>query len=390
VLPGKPKPEGEGAEPERDDETASMSESDQEIAKRRGLSRSAMNAAHQILHKGVPEGMTRTSMKQSAPNTFGKVLGAASDLENKVRSIATGKGTPEEKIAEMNKVDPQLGETVEQLGSYELDPNKVRDNHDRNIALARQVNKNYDPSFFKFAQSYRDQNTKTGQIMLRTSTLPTSSLALLHALRTIDEDQAGFMRNLEALKAEYYKGDPKFAIAHQAIRNYLTDVIAIQMGGKPMVTTIERAAQKMLATASPAAIRAQMATDLGPAFGVVNDIKKNWQRETKSNTNPPLYHEDNEKMLDALSRMNHYTGTAPADAPDALLSVTKPIPPVGSKDRPSWLKPPYDFKPLDRKDVDYWRDWLDKNRNHPDAQQIRELIGIVPDLRPNPAYAPRR
>lgn len=379
IPPGRGREE---APPEpKEDETESMSDVDREIARKpnRKLSRSAMNAAHQVLNKGVPEGMTRTSMKSGAPATFGRVLGAASDLENKIRDVARGDGTPEEKLAEINKIDPQMGETLEGLSSYALDPNKMRDNHDRNIALARQINKNYDPSFFPFAQKYRDPNTKTGQIMLRTATLPGSTLALLQSLKGIGEGDINFMRNLEALKARYYDGDPKYAAVHQAIRNYLTDVIAIQSGGVPRVTTIERAAQEMLATASPAAIRAQMMTDLHPAFGMINDVNKNWQRETKSNTNAPLYHQDNADMLDAIIRMNPYTGQVPEDAPDALKAVGKE--PETGKGRPGWLKPPYDFKPLRRDDVNYWRDWLEKNPNHPDAQQVRELIGIVPDLR---------
>jgi len=382
IPPGKDRAEGPDEAEPKEDETASMSESDREIAQRRKLSRSAMNAAHQVFHKGVPEGQTRTSMKAGAPNTYGKVLSAASDIENKVRDVLNGKGTPEEKLAEINKVDPQIGEILSGLTSYELNPDKVRDNHDRNLAMARQLDRNYDPSFFKYAAPYRNQDSKTGQVALRTATLPTSALALLQALRVAEEDMPGFLRNFEALKAELYDGDPKYAALHLAIRNYLTDVGAIQTGGIPRVTMIERGAQKMLSTASPAAIRASMMTDLGPAFSIIHDLNRNWQNQTKSNTNMPLYHEDSARMIDAISRMNPYDGRVPEDSPDALLSVGKQAP--TGKNKPSWYKPPYDFKPMTRKEVNEWRDWLDKpeNRNHPLAQQIREQIGIVPDLRP--------
>jgi len=378
ILPGATR--GEETPPAEPEEEA-MSDVDKEIAKKRGLSVAGMTAAHQILRGGAAEGTTRTNMRTLAPKKYGDVITASGDLDRAVRTAAAGPGTPDEKIEAIRQVDPAVATTLDGLRKYEVDPVSLRANQARDTAIARQVDPNYNPSFFKQAQKYRDPNTKEGSIIQRTATIPTSYMALLRALRPLKENDPNLKRVIEQVTSDFWTGDPRYAEVHQAIRNYLTDVVGVQMGtGTPRVTLIAEGAKHLKSTSSPAQIRQQALVDLIPTFGMINQINRQWQRETKSNTNAPLYDEENAKIMDGMVRMNGYTGEIPSDAPDVLRSVSKPAP--TGKDRPRWMTDAMIQPPLNRADVDYWRGWLEKNPNHPDAQAIREQLGIIPDLRP--------
>ena len=381
VLPGKPKPPTP-PDTEKQSELDEMSDVDKDIAQRRGLSQAAMTAAHQIFRDGTVQGMTRQQLKTGAPKKFGDVISAGGDLDRLVRKAASDPNlTPDEKIEAINKVDPAYGSKIDGLRKYEIDPASLKTNQDRDTSVARLVDQSYHPGFFKIAQKYKDPNTKEGSIINRTATVPTSYLALLRALRPIKEGDPNLKRVMEKITDQFWTGDPRYLEVHQAIRNYLTDVGGVQMGtGTPRVTLIAEAAKTMTATTSPAQLRQQALVDLIPTFGMINQINRAWQRETQSDTNAPLYDPQNARLLDAMVRMNGYTGEVPEDAPDELKAVGK-SPPAG-KEKPGWMTDKMMTKPLTRENVNKWRGWLESHPNHPEAQAVRELLGIIPDLRP--------
>lgn len=384
VLPQRPLPApGETeppAGPTRQD-TEELSETDQKLAKDHSLSASAVGAAHDIFRDGSVRGMTPSQIRLAAPRKFGNVVSAAGDLDRQVRGVAGGQGTPEEKTEAIRNIDPAYAANLDSLRRYEKDPVSLRGNYNRDTSIAAMVDPNYKPGFYKQAQKYKDPNSKEGSVMTRTATLPAAGLAILDQLKDISENDINFKRNIDALMAEYYNGDPKYAALHQAIRTFLTDAIGIQSGtGTPRVTLVNDAAKTLLNTRSPGQIRRQMQVDLYSAFGMIQQMNRSWQRETGTTGNAPLYDQRNADMMDAMLRMNGFTGQVSEDAPDMLKAVGKPKP--TGKDRPSWLKKGQDFAPLDRTTVNQARAWLEANPNDPDAQKIREQLRIIPDTRP--------
>jgi hypothetical protein len=379
--------EGTQADATAEEGYDALSDGDKEIARKHNLTPSAVTAAHQIYNEGTAGGLVPSQMRLAAKKKFGDVVSAAGDIDRRIKQAIAPTGNPEEdtpaqRIERIRDIDPVAATTLDGLRKYETNPDEPgKKNRARDAALARLVDPHYKPGFFKQAQKYKDPNTKEGSIIERTATLPGSALALLRALKPMKENDPNLKRVIEQINSSIWNGDPRYGEVHQAIRNYLTDVIGVQMGtGTPRVTLIAEGAKTMTATSSPAQLRQQMLVDLIPSFGMINQINRGWQRETQSNDNAPLYDEDNAKMIDAIVRMNGYTGEAPEDAPDELLAVSKK--PTTGKDRPRWLTDDMARSPLTRKQVDYWRGWLEKNPKDPDAQAIREQLGIIPDLRP--------
>ena len=355
------------------------SDSDAAIAKKYNLSPSGVEAAHNLMRDGKIPGMTPGQGPKMAPHMYDNVTTAAGEMGNRINKIASDRDLDaQKKLDAIREVDPNIADTIDGLRNYNINPVSLGSQRNHLTRLASQVDGNYKEGFYGIAQKYRDPNTKEGTVMQRTGTLPMATLNVLNALKNISETDKIPKRVLESFAAEYYTGDPKYAQLYSALRMFATDAVAVSMGtGTPRVTLVNDLIKHMTATGSPASIRAQLLTDLRTAHAYINNTDKQWQTETGQSRHAPGFLPENANMLDAMLRMNPYTGQVPSDAPDTLKGVGRTTKPTG-KDRPSWLKPGQDWEPMTRGQVDAARRWLHDNPNDPRAQQVREQMGLLP------------
>lgn len=384
-----------GAEPGAGDEDEPAAEpkkdfsnpADEKIAKHYDLSPKAMEAAHDYLRDGtLPGKMTPKQLKdqlrnRTGDNKYSPWVSAIGDLKNVRDKIAADRSmTPEQKLEMMRQFDPATADALKGLIDYRTNPVSLGSTRKNMVTLAQQVSGGkYNEGYYHVAQKYRDPNTREGQVVDRTATLPVAVETVLDGLKEHNEAQKIPSKVFEQFKNEYYEGDPKYSKVYAGLRMFATDAIGIASGGKPPVTSVNDLLKHMYTTSSPAQIRTQMQTDAKTALAYIHNLNERWRTDT-GQTDPnvlaPGVTKESMARLDAIMRMNPYTGQMPEDAPDSLKAVGKPKP--TGKDRPSWLKEGQDYTPMARDDVDYWRGWLKDNPDHPRAQLIREQMRGIP------------
>jgi hypothetical protein len=347
-----------------------------DIAKRNNLSKSGMEAARELLQDGTVRGLTPTQAGKMAPRKYDNVVTAAGEMGARINDIAANREmSPQEKLDKMREISPVIADAVDGLRNYTVNPVSLGKMRGIGTRLASQVDPNYKEGFYQIAQKYRDPNTKEGQVMSRTATLPIAALSVLNALKDMSETDKIPKRVIESFGAEYYTGDPKYAQLYSALRMFATDAVAVSMGsGTPRVTLVNDLIKHMAASGSPAQIRTQLLTDLRTSFSYIHNVDEQWRTETGQSRHAPGFAPHNYNMLDSMLRMNPYTGQVPKDAPDILKGVGRSKP----ETRPSWMKEGQDWEPMTRAQVDGARRWLHDNPDDPRAQAIREQMGLVP------------
>jgi hypothetical protein len=345
-----------------------------------------MEAAHDYLRDGKnPNGMTDKQLKDQLRtpdgNKYSQWVSAIGDLNSVRNRIASDRNmTPQQKLDMLSEFDAPTAEAVKGLMEYRTNPVSLGKMRSPMTRLAQQIsNGGYNEGYYHTAQKYRDPNTREGQVVDRTATLPVAIETVLDGLKEHSETQKIPSKVVEQFKNEYYEGDPKYSKVYSGIRMFATDAIGIASGGKPPVTSVNDLIRHMYSTSSPAQIRSQMQTDAKTALAYIQNLNDRWRADTNNpdpNALAPGVTRESMNRLDAIMRMNPYTGQMPDDAPSSLRAVGKPKP--TGKDRPSWMKEGQDYTPMTREDVDYWKGWLKDNSNDPRAQAIREQLRGIP------------
>ena len=112
------------------------------------------------------------------------------------------------------------------------------------------------------------------------------------------------------------------------------------------------------------------------AGAYVRGLEAKWQNETGGRSNVPGYLPVDRDLLRDQLLANPFSGQVPKGSDDRLLAVGKPKP--TKENRPDWMTDEQAQEPMTRKQVDYWRGWLKDHPDDPNAQGVREQLGIVP------------
>jgi hypothetical protein len=314
--------------------TASAVTSDAEGAPAAGLddqlkkqeySPAQIDAIHGILNDTPPDAY-KTLHKGGAQQR--KIAQGALQAQAQLDQTLHGDGTPEDKLAAIHdNIDPGIADTLQGLHDYTIDPHDTGQIKDRARYLKMMAG--LDPSWkegnYKIVQKYHDADKPEGVKVQRVASLDQHLWSLNNVLERIPETDKVPERVLEKWRAGAWSGDPKWDELYGAIRNVAIDTLAIETGGnRPPVTLVNDLVRHMLATSSPASIRAQAMVDMRGAYGQINNLRNQFRSEVGNPTAelPFLDRDTNTKYL-AWLRQNPYTGEMPKDAPQSMLGISK-------------------------------------------------------------------
>jgi hypothetical protein len=407
LLPGEqgyqPTPQGQEQGPGQGPQTEGApanepppkSELDDAARQHYGLTDLGIREAHNVLN-GDPS-QSYQGLGNANPSGRLKVDRYATDMRNRINAIAqepytpaaegmsdpNQKSSPEGKLRRIRAIDPTYAQGIEGILSYQEDPKDISTKTNaryHQMILAQQINKNYRPGNYAIIQKYHDPNSKEGVILRRASSLPMAVTQLVYSLKPMSETDKIPANQLDLFLADHWTGDPKWAQLHTNIRQVATEAVAIEMGtGTPRVTMINEQIKHMVASGSPAQIRAQAIALLRNANAAVVQTNGQFKEETGDPTrNAPGIFKSSMDITDALLRMNPYTGKMPDDAPDVLKGADKII-----TGKPSWLTKGQDYKPMTREQIDEGKQWIKENQNNPDPQNQKKLQWLRERIGPN-------
>jgi hypothetical protein len=369
-----------------------------QLQKRYGLHDREFDDASALVDGDTPPGYEE--LEKLAPRNPGvaatqaKILRAADAMRSDIRRIASNPdSSADDKLKSIGFISPKLSDLTRGLLSYHVDPHKDLGSPTQSrdiLALAHQLDKNYNSDNYRLAQKYKDPNTKEGTVVQRVTSLTGQLYNVNAAVLRTPENQKVTTNQVEDLIANRFTGDPHWSEIYNATRLVVQDVVAIESGsGYPRPTLVNNMMRHLMSDQSPAQIRAQIMQDVRAASAQIKPVRDEW-RQTVNDPNAPLpfLSKDTDETLHAYMLSNPYTGEMPPDAPPSLRAVSRT---PDRKNLPSWIvrgtatDPGQDFKPLALKDVPQARALIQKYKDSPDpalrnkATWLMKLLGPFAD-----------
>lgn len=365
------------------------------LSKELGLTQREFEAAQSLLRGEEPEGWDQLKSPKSPGIAAlkAKIEKAADRMHSDAIRAAANKDptlSPEQKLQQLDKIDPVFADKLRGISRYELDPDKLATlkNRGQIESLVKAINPNWSSGKYKIVQKYADPSSSNvaGRVLESVSGFNTGMFALSSALLHVPEDRKIPAAVIDKLVANAWDGDPTYTQIYTSIQEILSENQTIQSRGlKPSVQLIREQAKHLMETQSPAQIRASLQSMAMTSYGIAREYQHEFRREMGDpNAEMPFFPKSTEDAYKAYLRMNPYTGVFDKDAPDSLKGVSRP-----QGRRPSWLKKggPYDWEPLTETQVRTLRDNLHDPalRNSPEQavqeglQKIRRRLGIFAD-----------
>jgi hypothetical protein len=315
---------------------------------------------------------------------------AAAAIQSRVGQIANDPNlNTQQKLDQIRAINPGIASDIQSYGQYDRDPEKAPSANRRHALqwTSEVYGGKFHERFYTIAGKYRDANTKVGAVMTRAAGLQQAELSVLNALLPMKENESIPRRVLEAIWQNNANGAADYPELFQALRNYATEVVGIQtFTGTPRVYLVNQMLQHMLATNSPAQIRAQMVVDARNTWSLVQGVNEQWQSETNDPTgHMPLLTERAVNNQNAILRMNPYTGVMPkgSDIPDEVQAVGKT-----GQDVMSNLKPWQKLPPLTSSEAAQAHAFINQFRGDP-RQEVQDKIRFLQQrLGINPLIVP--
>jgi hypothetical protein len=292
------------------------------IQKDNGLNDQGMNAAQDIVEQGDVPGMTKAEGPKLHPLKYHAAATAAGQIGHEIGQIASGAGTPEEKIEAIRNINPNVAQTLDDLANYRQElkdvPNATRGQFS---SWAHQVNPKYDPTKAAQLKEFYKAGSKENTAMQAAANLPNVMIQLYSNLRKQENTNYFGTKLDQALKG--LSQDPEYNLIANQLRVVQQAITAIQSGtGVPRVTILEEMMKAVPATASSETIRGAMMQDLAEAWGRVGNIQGQFSNFGVKGYAPGL----NKETVDLYSgflRSNWRSGEFPSDVPPQLKQLSR-------------------------------------------------------------------
>lgn len=352
-------------------------EFDTKLAKDYDLSPSGVRAAHEIVQNGKPTGMTEGGESKLNPENLARVQAAAGDIGASITNIANGKGTQEEKLDKIKKIEPNIATDVQGLLNYQTDPKSIstKDNNRQHIVRMAEAISNG-----KYKEDWYDTQKKlnegpVGRELIRVGQLGDAALVVLDASNKLPLNEPIPMRQIFSQITKKWTGDPKYTNLYHAIQNFAVEVGAIDSGtGTIRVGIFNKLVENMGEAQSPAQIIGGMQVQMQTGQAVIRQATDLWHQQTGTKTAfPPMLNQQGVKDFDAIMHTTK-NGEVPPDASARIRAAGRPP----NEKTPAWERP------IPMSERQKFRDFIAENENSTDPaiqKQVYEtikLLGINP------------
>lgn len=358
------------------------------LARNMKLSPQEMRAVNQEVASGKPspgieslKGGKETKLDQDIRRKVG--LGVDASNAEIGRIAGDGSMTPEQKLAAIGRINPNVAGDIAGLADYRLNPREEGVvNRQRLAQLTGQIFKGqYNQANYENANRYYNTNSVENKVITRANDLVQNWMTLLKSLKPIGENKSIPREVIEAWIAGHGTGDPEYDTVYSQIRNIATQINAIQtLTGTPRVTLVHDMVANIQKDASPRSIRAQLLPDVQDAYAIINSYQDQWEGFGKKTLMPaitPSVFRD----YRAIVRMNPYTGQVPEDSSLELKAAG--MDPGKSSSR---LSGEQRLEPLSLDRIRGLKGMISRYEHDPDpdkrqqAQEARERIGPVKNI----------
>jgi hypothetical protein len=347
----------------------------------RPMSADGMQTARDLASDKIDRGKLKGMGIIPGTHAFGAVTGAAADINNRIqKSVSDPHKSIDDRIKDINNLDPERGATVEMLLNGDMNAKEVRAGGAgprlNALALAHQVNHDFNENIYALKQQYQALNGPATQTVSNAGTMYTAAKQILNYLK-FDFKESGPIpaKVVHKMINENWDGGPKYAGLYQAITQYATSAAAMSTRGVTRQGILNRFLQHMSETAGPAQIRHQVKVDTIDAYKRIDELDKHWKNTTKRDDHFPGFDPETDTGIKALMQMNANTQQMPDWAPEDLKALSKA--PTAS-DRPSWRTKELETAPLTQERTGQIKAAIEKWKNDPahtdDVQQLRELL----------------
>lgn len=352
------------------------------IKKQNNLNDQGMNAAQDIVEQGDVPGMTKAEGAKLHPQAYRAATTAAGQIGHAIGQVASGAGTPEEKIEAIRNINPNVAQTLDDLANYRQElkdvPNATRG---QISSWAHQVNPKYDPTKAAQLKEFYKAGSKENTAMQAAANLPNVMIQLYSNLRKQENTNYFGTKLDQALKG--LSQDPEYNLIANQLRVVQQAITAIQSGtGVPRVTILEEMMKAVPATASSETIRGAMMQDLAEAWGRIGNIQGQFSNFGVKGYAPGLSKETVD-LYSGFLRSNWRSGEFPSDVPPQLKQLSRDP----AKARTGLSKTERE-PPATEAEARGAKIFYDRNKDNPDPAiqaQIQHAMRTM-GLTPNPPW----
>jgi hypothetical protein len=302
-------------------ETPDIAATNAEISKAHMLTPAGLDAARSLLH-----GDSKTS---DYHGDLGQkhVVDGANDFRAKIDRIATGPGTPQQKIDAIRGVDPATADNVESIGSYRGDIQSIQagggyrgqiEGWTKSVYRGK-----YDRNNFKAAQRFVDPASQTQREIQRIGLIAQAYTQVNEASKDLNENSSPPKNAIDRFIATNTTGDPKWDKMYSAIRTYVMQTVSAQsLTGVTRQGLVDGMMKYISPTSSPRSIRVSLQVEGRDVAAALSNLESDWHRIRPGDALPGITKESYDG-LSAVVRANAYTGQIPDDAPLPMRNASK-------------------------------------------------------------------